>query len=285
MKFKNPFKRKIKYLSKEQQIKRSFIRGTLVGLVVILIIVGIYQLLIIPKVKEQERILVLNDLKKAQSQDLYAVKKDLKQGHTIQESDLKTIRLPQELTPKDSIINESSLIGKVLRINVSSNNVLTKSIVTSKEDALTPDIRKQDYDHIVLNYNLKIGDYVDVRIRYKDGTDFRVATKKKILDLNGSKAVYQISEGEREFINNATVVAAINGGVLYTTIYKDPENQPPAEVNYVLDYDVKNLIRANPDIVKNAQEQLKQNVKSVPSTNSNTNSNNQQTQTNTSTNE
>lgn len=285
MKFKNPFKRKIKYLSKEQQIKRSFIRGTLVGLVVILIIVGIYQLLIIPRVKEQERILVLNDLKKAQSKNLYAVKQDLKQGHIIQESDLKTIRLPQELTPKDSIIDGASIIGKVLRINVGSNNVLTKSIVTSKEDALTPDIRKQDYDHIVLNYNLKIGDYVDVRIRYKDGTDFRVTTKKKILDLNGSKAVYQISEGEREFINNATVVAAINGGVLYTTIYKDPENQPPAEVNYVLDYDVKNLIRANPDIVKNAQEQLKQNVKSVPNTNGNTNSNNQQTQTNTSTNE
>lgn len=282
MKFRNPFSRRnVKYLSKEQQIKRSLVKGIGIGLLVTLIVIVMYQFLIIPKVKENEKIMVMNDLKKSESQNLYAVKPDkLEQGHIITESDLKPVRLPQELTPKDSIINESNLIGKVLRMNVSKNNILTKSIVTDTDDRLTDDLRKQDYDHIILNYNLKLGDYVDIRIRYKDGSDFRVATKKKILNLNGTKAVYQITEDEREFINNATVKAAINGGVLYTTIYKDPENQPPADVNYVLDDSIKDLIKSNPGVVKNAQDQLRGNVKPVQNNNS---TNGQQSSNNTNT--
>jgi hypothetical protein len=281
LRLKNPFGRRTKYLSKEQQIKRSRINGIFIGLIVTIVVIAVYQLLVIPRVKENEKILVMNNLQKAQSQNIYAVNANLLQGHVIEQSDLKVIRLPKELTPKDTISDQDNLVGKVLRMNLAANNLLTNSVVTSQDDKLTPDLRKQDYNHIILNYNLKKGDFVDIRIKYKDGSDYRVATKKKILDLNGTEAVYQISEDEREYVNNATVVAVINGGVLYTTIYKDPENQPAAEVNYVLNDNVKNLIKANPNIVKNAQDQLSQNVKAVPdskqqtqnSTSSNTSSN------------
>lgn len=277
LKLKGYLWNKNKYLTREQQVKRSLIKGVLIGFSITIIVIGVYQFLIIPKVRENEKIIVMNDLRKNEIQNLYAVRPDkLEQGYVIKESDLEPLSLPRELTPKDSIMRESEIVGKVLRMNVSKNTVLTRSIVTDTDDRLTPDLRKQDYDHIVLNYNLKAGDYVDIRIRYKDGTDFRVATKKKILNLNGNKAVYQITEDEREFINNATVVAAINGGVLYTTIYKDPENQSAANVNYILDDNVKNLIKSNPNIVKNAQEELRSNVKTIPSNSNNNNSSSQQ---------
>lgn len=248
-----------KYLSKEQQIKRSFIKGLLVSVVLIAGVVVVYQVVIIPQAKRNEKIRVMNNIEKEKGKEIigYQLIKDIKQGDPIDvEKDVKKISLPKELMPDNCISDKNKLKGKVARMALSPKTTITNSMLLENEDILTQDLRKQDYSHILLNKNLQKGNCVDIRLKKKDGTDYIVAAKKQVLDLNGTTMVTKINDTERSYINNATVEASVTGATLYTTIYVDPENQAPAEVTYVINDNIKNMIKNNPNIIKNAEQDL-----------------------------
>lgn len=52
------------YLTKEQQIKRSFKKGLIVSFIIVIGVVMLYQFYIIPQVKESEKSKLLADLSK-----------------------------------------------------------------------------------------------------------------------------------------------------------------------------------------------------------------------------
>lgn len=249
------------YLTKEQQIKRSFKKGIAIGTILVVCVSGIYQFIIIPGIKKTERQEALAGIEKRENQiDVIVLDKDINQGDLITDDSIKTITYDKELLPLDILKGRGEIKDKVARMNLKANTIVTNSMLLKREDLLTTDLRKQDYDHILLNVNLEPGMFVDIRYKKKDGSDFVVASKKKILDRKDGIMITNITEKERTYINNSTVSASLTGALLYTTIYVDPENQPPAKITYEINKNVKEMIENDPNIVKSSQEELKSRI-------------------------
>ncbi len=249
------------YLTKEQQIKRSFKKGIIVSFIIVIGVVMLYQFYIIPQVKKSEKSKILIDLSKEENQmNIIALNKDINQGELITEDMIKTVTYDKELLPTDILKDREEIEDKVARMNLKANTIVTNSMLLEREDVLTSDLRKQDFDHILLNVNLQPGNFIDIRYRKKDGSDFVVASKKKILDRNDGIIITNITEKERNYINNSTVLASLTGAVLYTTIYVDPENQPPAKITYEINKNIKEIIEKDPNIIRSSQEELKNRI-------------------------
>ena len=249
------------YLTKEQQIKRSFKKGLIVSFIIVIGVVMLYQFHIIPQVKKSEKSKILVDLSKEENQiNIIALNKDINQGELITEDMIKTVTYDKELLPTDILKDREEIEDKVARMNLKANTIVTNSMLLEREDVLTSDLRKQDFDHILLNVNLQPGNFIDIRYRKKDGSDFVVASKKKILDRNDGIMITNITEKERNYINNSTVLASLTGAVLYTTIYVDPENQPPAKITYEINKNIKEIIEKDPNIIRSSQEELKNRI-------------------------
>ncbi|WP_291568932.1 SAF domain-containing protein [Clostridium sp. UBA2485] len=249
------------YLTKEQQIKRSFKKGLIVSFIIVIGVVILYQFYVIPKVKKSEKSKILIGLSKEENQmDIIALNKDINQGELITEDMIKIVTYDKELLPTDTLKGREEIKDKVARMNLKANTIVTNSMLLEREDVLTTDLRKQDFDHILLNVNLQPGNFIDIRYRKKDGSDFVVASKKKILDRNDGIMITNITEKERNYINNSTVSASLTGAVLYTTIYVDPENQPPAKITYEINKNVKEIIEKDPNIIRSSQEELKNRI-------------------------
>lgn len=247
-----------KYLTKEQQIKRSFFKGLSISVALCLVVVLLYNFLVIPHVRDEERknVLAATEKQSKSKQPVYRLNKDLTQGSVISDKDLTQVEQSADDLPNDVIADKGMILNKILRLDMKNKEIVTASMLTPPDNAVTNDLRKQDYTHIVLNKDLKKGDYVDIRLKMKDGLDFIVASKKKIFDLNGTTMFVRITEGERTYINNATVVASLNGATIYTTVYVDPENQPKANITYQLDSKVSKLIEENSNLVKQSQQEI-----------------------------
>ncbi len=195
---------------------------------------------------------------KAQEVTVYEISNKIQQGNTINLSDIKPYSCPK----KDAVqgaLTKANIIGKVARIDLNPNTQITASMITDSNDVVTADLRNQDYSDITLSKNLKVGDYIDIREKKKDGSDYVVVAKKKVLAIINNTIVIDISDNERKFKNNATVDAALTGGTLYTTIYPDPENQPAAAVTYVFNNNIDKMIQSNSQILKNSSQTLMNN--------------------------
>ncbi|HBY19499.1 MAG: hypothetical protein A2Y24_03610 [Clostridiales bacterium GWE2_32_10] len=101
-----------------------------------------------------------------------------------------------------------------------------------EETGLGDDERVQDYDMIKLPSNLKIGDYVDVRIKDVGNSDMVVLAKKEVLELNGGMVWFKINGKERRLMNKAMFEVSNDKSILYTTVYINPQKQIKAEVGY-----------------------------------------------------
>lgn len=255
-KIKNIFDNK--YMSKSEKLKIKFFKGLAIGILITIAIVLVYQLIVIPKVKSNAEKAVLTKIEN-QNKDyvsVIVVKDGLKQNSDISAGNIDRILMPKSKVPASYIKEEEQLKNKVVRVNLDANTILTSNLILEKDNSVTDDLRKQDYEHITLNKNLKQSNYVDIRFKKNDGTDFIVASKKQVLDTQGNMILLNITEEERQYINNATVASSLSGGNLYTTIYVDPENQPKAAVTYQLNFNIKSLIDKNPKIVKEAEQDI-----------------------------
>ncbi|HCC07663.1 MAG TPA: hypothetical protein DEP72_05840 [Clostridiales bacterium] len=104
-------------------------------------------------------------------------------------------------------------------------------VLANKE--LKDDERIQDYSLIKLPANLKVGDYVDVRIKNMTSIDKIVLAKKEVLELNSGSVWFKINESERNLMNKAIVEVNDVKSVIYTTTYINPEKQPQPEIGYL----------------------------------------------------
>lgn len=223
---------------------------------------GLYQFAILPytiKLERKQTIAELTDSNAEYVQAWKLNKENAKQGDSIDiESDLKQVTVSSEGVPKDYIKKKEDIKGKVLRLNISDNTIISSDMFVDMNEAVKDSTKNQDYDWIKVHSFAQQGDYVDIHYKKPDGSDYIVASKKKLVDLSGTVfSINLVDEEERSYINNATVAAALSGGTLYTSIYPDPENQEAAPVTYVLNDQIKNMIEKDPDVLNKAKQQLK----------------------------
>lgn len=151
----------------------------------------------------------------------------------------------------------------IAKIDMNRKTVLTLDMI-SLGSLVTDDVRKQEYNSIVLPMDLVTGDYVDIRLQLPSGQDFIVVSKKNIEVpiVNGMDSVdtiwMQLSEDEILAMSCAIVEAyRINGSKLYATKYTDPGMQQAATPTYPINAETVSLIQANPNVTETAMSNLR----------------------------
>ncbi|HBJ2623093.1 hypothetical protein FDA33_10435 [Clostridium botulinum] len=225
-------------------------------------VVGIYQFIVLDYYGRKVRENTIAELTEDDSGfvETYILTKEMIKGKPIDETYVKKITQSSNTVPATCIKDLKELKDMSARINLGEHTVLTTEMLVNMEEQITDDVKNQDFNWIKVHAFLEKGMYVDIHYRELDGTDTIVAAKKNITNLSGNTFSSNITELERDYINNATVRAAVTGGELYTSIYPEPENQNPAQVTYVLDKRIQEQINKDPNIVDKSANILSNNA-------------------------
>ena len=143
------------------------------------------------------------------------------------------------------------------------NTVLTRDTISKGNNTTSDDVRKQEYNVIVLPTQIQTGDYVDIRLSMPNGQDYIVVSKKSVelpvIDGVDSESTIWLNLSEDEILsmNSAIVDAAkIQGTKLYATTYTEPGIQNAATPTYTTSKEVLKQIADDPNIVEKAKNEL-----------------------------
>ncbi len=157
---------------------------------------------------------------------------------------------------------ETPIIAKV---NMDKNSVITIDMISKSDEKTTNDLRKVEYNMLVLPTQLETGEYIDIRLSLPTGQDYIVVSKKQveIPQINGVDSDdtiwLKLTEDEIITMNRAIVDAYKTiGSTLKVVTYTEAGIQDAAEPTYVPTGEVMELINANPNIVQTAKNELVQ---------------------------
>jgi predicted hydrocarbon binding protein len=175
----------------------------------------------------------------------YIFAQNLDMNHTIEESDIKLASVKAESTPTDALGKNDldKILGKILKINVKANTVISESLFYEDDKISTVGERLQEFNMVLLPSDLKVNDYVDIRVLFPNGQDYIVLASKKIEKLsNTAKQADEdevITDGsdtntiwvkldEDEILNMGSALVEsylTNGAKLYAVKYTNPASQ------------------------------------------------------------
>ena len=151
----------------------------------------------------------------------------------------------------------------IAKIDAKANTIMSQSLVARSNEIATDDVRKQEYNTIVLPIDLTTGDYVDIRLQLPNGQDFIVISKKRVTipDVSGEYLTdtIQMNLSEDEILSlSCAIVEAykIEGTKLYATKYTDAGLQQASSPTYVVNNEVARLMDSDSNIVDKAKNAL-----------------------------
>ena len=136
-------------------------------------------------------------------------------------------------------LNTVPLLAK---IDLKANTVMTRDYVVQSDAVVTKDVRRQEYNMIVLPMDLETNDYVDIRLMLPNGQNFIVLSKVQVeIPLLGDGTTYvedtiwvNLREDEILTLSSAIVEAyGISGAYLYANKYVEAGLQEAAVATYV----------------------------------------------------
>ena len=151
----------------------------------------------------------------------------------------------------------------IAKVDMNANTVLTLELLEKGDNTVQDDVRRQEYNVVVLPLDLATGDYIDIRLMLPNGQDFIVVSKKEVEipivgDTDSQTTMWvDLSEDEILHMSCAIVDAArVTGAKLYATKYTDPGMQKAAIPTYAVNSETSALLTNNPNILENAMEEL-----------------------------
>jgi hypothetical protein len=232
----------------------------LIGVLVTLLITGSIIALLIMQLNKLD-----NQIKKEANnkQSVYVLSADIKSGETIDSSYLKQVTVTKDAIPSDAITLSEITEDTVAKINLQSGTIITSNMIVSSDEEISSDLRVQEYNMILLPSQIKQEDYIDIRLRMPNGTDYIVVSKKKVdiptIDGVESENTIRIQMTEEEILtmSNAIVEAYwATGSVLYATTYVEPGTQGEATPTYLPSDKVIELMTVDPNIATVAKNEL-----------------------------
>lgn len=168
----------------------------------------------------------------------------------------KTINIDKEYIE----LNKTPLIAKV---SMKKNTVITTELLSKSDNVVKDDVRKQEYNMIVLPMDLATGDYIDIRVMFPNGQDFIVVSKKEVEipiigDIDSEDTIWiNLSEDEILHMSCAIVDSAqVNGAKIYATKYTEAGMQNAAIPTYPINESTSKLLQSNPNIVQKAMDEI-----------------------------
>lgn len=166
------------------------------------------------------------------------------------------------LTKEYITLNSVPLLAK---IDLKANTVITRDYVVQSDAVVTNDVRREEYNMIVLPMDLETNDYIDIRLMLPNGQNFIVISKTQVeIPLQGDGVTYvpdtiwvNLREDEILSLSSAIVEAyGIDGAYLYANKYVEPGMQDAASPDYTPNEAVTRQIENNPNIVAIASAEL-----------------------------
>lgn len=223
-------------------MKKKVIVSAVVTAIVLIVIFSVVSVVFISE--NNKKIAILEE--RGEVVQRYVFAKDMVAGDIVTSEDIKYVDVKGESAPIDSYqykedtingekvvtINEMySIIGRRLKVNANEKTIVTASLFYEKDKEPAIDTRLQEFNMITLPSDLKVGDYIDVRLRFPTGEDFSVLIAKKIESFGALKSesntiFLRLSEEEIVRMGSAIIESYIRDGVnLYANKYVDPSTQ------------------------------------------------------------
>lgn len=204
--------------------------------------------------KLEEANLIKQEQQKQRKKVLLA-KEEIQAGEKLSIDQFIPVDLPVDSIPETGLVSADELIGKITKINISKQSMVTSSMLF--EDGVTPDdLRRAEYTEIMLPTKLKKNDYVDIRINFPTGQDYIVVGKKRVSDLANGTVWFDINEQEILSMSSAIIDGYLNDAKIYALTYVDPFMQSPPIVNYPVNSKVMDLMLKDPNLIRDAKTEL-----------------------------
>lgn len=193
---------------------------------------------------------------------VYIANQDIKSGEAVSLDKLKKVSVNSSVIPAN-VLSVELTENTIAKIALNTGTIITDEMIRESEDVTTDDLRKQEYNMVILPTQIQNGDYIDIRLRLSDGVDYIVASKKQVTipEINGVASANTISvnmnEAETIVMANAIIEAYYDlGSLLYATTYVEPGMQGTVIPTYVPSGAVQHAITSNPNIVQEAKNEL-----------------------------
>ena len=254
----------------QRKANNSFLLGILITLLITGIIIAflIFQVSRLNKELEEEEALKVK---------VYVVTDTIKSGESMNpdklsliETTLGAVDSSNFVTVLDYYEAEDTTTGDIVevytqkaKVDLNPGTVLTNDLLY-EDEALTADVRTQEYNVITPMTQLTTGEYIDVRLRTPDGRDLIVVSHKQVTipeladgTVSSTNMLMDLSEEETLMMSCAIVETyQMNGAKLYATKYVEPGTQTAATPTYVPNDETRALIERDPNIVQEAKNEL-----------------------------
>ena len=261
----------------QRQKRVSFLLGMLTMLIIAALVIGLLLMMIINMKKEQDEArqyhvsvyVLTQDVSSGSGIQIAAVSgDDSRSSANIQlKNDVDRSVVPQNYAqPSDIYTDDSQTQAKtdlVAKIDLKAGTILTKDMLTTSSETATDDLRKQEYNMLSLPTDLKDGDFVDIRIRFGNGQDYIVVSKKQVTipQIAGAPAegVIDVNLSEDETIAMSSAILETYQSTtveMYVSRYTDPGMQAAATPTYPVNAECLNLMISNPNIVEDAKNAI-----------------------------
>ncbi len=254
----------------QKKAQNSFLLGMLITLLVTGLIIGVLILQLTKLTKQQKA-------QEAATKTVYIVAQDIASGETVT-SDKLTVKSVNSSTVPSNVLTSTALdamtnkvdeegntvkkIEIISKINLKAGTVITTDMVAEAGE-LAADIRKVEYNMIMLPSQLNTNGYVDIRLRLPNGKDYIVVSHKKVTipEIDGAPSLNTISINmdETEILTLSCAIVEsykISGSILYANQYVEPGLQTAAKETYIPDDETINLINRDPNCVDAAKQAL-----------------------------
>ena len=192
---------------------------------------------------------------------VWVLTSDIKSGVEVTPANLQQVRVPASAVPADAITGISEMA--IAKIDLSRGTTITETMLAESTDEMSKDLRKVEYNMIVLPTQLEMDDYIDIRLQLPNGQNFIVVSKKRVLDADAETVWLNLNEYEILTMSSAIVEAyMMTGSKLYAVTYTEAGNQEQAVGTYYPSSTVVELINSDPNITQKATEGLNASIRS-----------------------
>ena len=159
---------------------------------------------------------------------------------------------------------ELNTVPLVAKVDMNKNTLITTDLISKSDNMVQDDVRKQEYNMVVLPMDLTTGDYIDIRVMFPNGQDFIVVSKKEveIPQIGGidSEDTIWVNLSEDEILHMSCAIidaASVNGAKIYATKYTEPGMQNAATPTYVVNGATSRLLENDPNILERAMNAIR----------------------------
>lgn len=160
---------------------------------------------------------------------------------------------------------ELNTVPLVAKVNMNKNTLITTELLSKSDSVVQDDVRKQEYNMVILPADLTTGDYIDIRLMLPSGQDYIVVSKKEVeipmIDGIDSADTIWINLSEDETLHMSCAIYEafiINGAKLYATKYTEAGMQQAATPTYPVNESTSALLESDPNILERAKNEIRQ---------------------------